>query len=1299
MNAPHLLRDVVSARAFPAVVQAAGVRELREIAREAPEDARVNAFTGGFLGVDDRARAALSILLRALSGSAESGAATPSGGAFFLNGVFGSGKSHLLGLLVLLAEGAGHRLFREAHPILAPALGRLPARKYLAVHLALDDYAPDQWSLEDVVWREIALEWKRQNLPELPAPSSGQARREQWDALQESALEHGRGGLLLCVDELSLFLSARAPQGLQADAAFLQFLGQRARLNSPWSLCVVAALQKTVDDIGGIEAYSLHQIRDRYSTLPLSLAHVPTLIERRLVRVEDEAARDQIARATWAQVLEALPRFEGDEDEWRRLLPFHPPVVALLEAVVSRFLSRTRSAVLFCTQSMEAHAASPAATRIGMAELFDYVWPEVEAQPELRPLGEVWESWRRDLSDIAGRASDEPHLKQLAQALLLFKIAGFAPDVPQLAHACAFDAGLRGNNYAFVRVLLERLRTRGGHVAVERRAPEDAPSAKDDGGLGDRWTVDAGLKTAEVARRAMRGLIESLPPGDERVARHAIECCRSPLLPLRDGAGEREARSQAITWRNAPRSVSWRLWSAGESEIEWAANRAALLATPGHADDWLLLVAPPFAPIEPIREAFEQVVQMISRNSASRAGRWRERVALWLPRPALDDEWARAREATAGLLLREDPQMLDNRRGRAVLHHVAQEQEARESLLERTAARLLREGEVIGGDGAAIEAGDLTLGESWSAHVESAAQWALEGVFPRFEPVAPRARVLTPSVGEQLCLEILRRPPDAPFFAPSLERAVRAVAEPLGGAVEREGRRHIAPGRADLIEAMEGALQVLAASTGAEHGADSPDAFETGTAGASTSTSTSVASTTALVSALEAEFGKNEWGLRPEQFHIALCLLLRDGRWQALDGRGATLPPARIGMPLRRSVHAVRRGQKLGAPTWARLRHAAQVLAHSGVAFAIEPGGDFSAQEKARAAIVAWLAEAREECEGARARAHQVTRQMGHSSEDWREFHATMAQAESVLALDFSRPAASLLDDFAQSATDEWLESWCRAQEWRALLEARGSALMPAHAFLSSDDLAAPPEMATARQHLLERMARGEGVLRDEALVADCEAWRDEYARQYLSWHAAQNAAARWLSVERALASDDLRVLSRLESLRNVEFAGARQSREALQDERARRCSHDGSGGPWAAFCPACRLRLGERLTLRPLEELLAPAHADAQRLSQLLQDAGVRERLQRAGEEGEEAAREWLAWNGESAALAGVSSPAHLAVLDEALRPRRVAKRDLHGLPQVLAPCRTRAECERAFASWLDGGQALRPDDEIEWA
>src|SRR5687768_14783021 len=125
--------DLIAVRAFPAVVQAADIRALR---REQNPDA-IRDFVGGYLGFDERSRYALSTALASLS-------QTERGGAFFLNGVFGSGKSHLLGLLALLGDGIGEDVFAVTHPHLTSMLGASDAR--MTVHFSLDDYDAGRFS-------------------------------------------------------------------------------------------------------------------------------------------------------------------------------------------------------------------------------------------------------------------------------------------------------------------------------------------------------------------------------------------------------------------------------------------------------------------------------------------------------------------------------------------------------------------------------------------------------------------------------------------------------------------------------------------------------------------------------------------------------------------------------------------------------------------------------------------------------------------------------------------------------------------------------------------------------------------------------------------------------------------------------------------------------------------------------------------------------------------------------------------------------------------------------------------------
>ncbi|HEX8833133.1 MAG TPA: DUF6079 family protein, partial [Abditibacteriaceae bacterium] len=996
-------------------------------------DASVDDFIGGYLGYDERSRHALETSIRSL--------ASGQGGAFFFNGVFGSGKSHLLGLLALLADGVGHGAFLRTHPHLAPALQHFPAP--FVVHFSLDDYAAN-FSLEEIFWREVESEFGKSTQPFL-VPVGG-SRGEAFAALEEQLAQVGKSGFVLCVDELSLFLSGREHRALQQDAAFLQFLGQRARRrNASSPFWIFAALQKTVEDIGDLDSYAVSQIRDRYVTLPLSLAHLPSLLERRLVIRTDAEAVNHLLRDSYEAMLKALPRLDFGREEWDKLYPFNPATVSLLENVASRFLSRTRSAVLFCAQSIDLDAE--AKQRVLPGALFDFLEPELASHPDLRPLATAWNQWTENENDVALDETEAGFLRSLMKALLLFKIAGASPSVLQLANAVALDAKLPGDgNYEYTRILLEKLRSHAP-VAVERR----------DGEFADRYSLDFGARVGEMARRFTSNALHTLPPFDNRITRYALGCCRDESLPL----ATLQPAPIFVLWRNAPRGMSVEIVSSPPTP-DVLANRLAALAAPGGEADFALFLAPPFSTPdsedaetnahERWRESLREAVQMLDER------RWRGAVAWWLPREAAPDEWQMAREATAQNLLLSDPQLHDNKRGRAVLEHLKSGVAGRESAVARLAARLMREGTLSTGAGATVDAADLAGRDSWNATLEAILELALPKVFRLWPEVAPRLRVLTPSNAEALCLETLRRPASAPFLAASLERAARAIAEPLGVAKETQGRWKIEALRDELTQEI-----------------------------------TTLAADGITLAALEATLAKSEWGLNPDQTRIAVCALLRAGEIAAFDARGNQLQTGEIGMPLRRGVHTLRPGRLMEESAWDNLQKTVVLLTGE------SPGGrSFPSQEKARTVLVSWHEELTAQTELAGARLHQLRRALGHDTNLWSETEELRERISSLLhATNAEIDGAALLARVATLNADEIAPTLQRWNEVCASLESRQQMLLATHAFLVSPLLAAPPELADERTALLTRFAAGETILNDATLENETLSWREKYSRIY----------------------------------------------------------------------------------------------------------------------------------------------------------------------------------------------------------
>lgn len=1223
LNLPRVkLKELIGIHEFPVVVQAADVRALRN---EPNNEDGVRDFIGGYLAFDERSRHALSTIVSSLS-------RPNSGGAFFLNGVFGSGKSHLLGLLTLLCDGIGHATFETTHPQFAPALNNF-GRSFV-VHLALDEYDAAKWPLEEIVQRELAAQWQ-DNYSEHLEIADTQSRREYFACLEEQLLARGCNSLFIGIDELSLFLSAKDHRELQADAAFLQFLGQRAGRSSACPLHIVAAIQKTVDDIGDIEAYSLSQIRDRFQTLPLSMAHIPSLISHRLITHKNPLALQTVCRESYDELSKALPRLDFGLQEWEALFPYHPATVGLLESIVARFFSRTRSAAIFCShaaqQLMEADA--PATTRVLPDALFDYLLPELENHPELHPLATVWQRWHNEASELAADAAERESLLRLMKTLLLWKIGGVAPTCVQIANAIALDAKLPNDgNYEYARVLLERLLGRGSHLAVERNAGE----SEDDGHhFADRYTIDLGTRISELARRHLKNALSELRPDDARVATYVVECCNAEPLPL---STLNEERLVNIFWRQAPREIAVQILLLRPS-LEAIGNRVAMLQQPGARDDLLLLILPPFsrALLQP------------------QTGIHDPQLIVWSPRTPTADEWQAAREATAAHLLLDDPQLLDNRRGRAILNHLKEARPQRATTVARLARRLLHEGTVQAGDNRVIEASELATGQSWHSALEAIAEFALPHVFPQFESVAPRARVLTPSNADQLCLEVLRRPAQEPYFAASLERIVRAIAEPLGIARADKGRWKITPLRDDLANEFKEFIQ---------------DGSTLG--------------------ALNAHFSISRWGLKAEQISLAVCALLRSGEIIAHDGKGKLLTASQIGMPLQRNVHRLQPGQLLDEERWQQLQSVVALLTADKL-------GPLSFGEQQRARV--FLEQAREELQTSgellQARVRQLQRTLNHSPSQWPRVESTLQTVAGVVeALKESSDVTGLLRQATAldvAALSPALAHW---HELQSQLESSHTEILNTHRLLSRDALNPPPELQSTRADILQRMEAGETVLQDENLPSICTDWRDSYARLYRDWHKAQHDAARWNSLRRLQNSDALRALQLLSTLRSRTFKQSSEIHAAIQEELRKHCPRDGSLLPGEATCNACGLRFAQRVTLRDVREIdSALTHASA------LFYRGLHEETATDFLARHNVSTPLLHWDGDAMQLLPQLSDEVLALLEEAFRPRRRVTRSYADLRVRFGGCRTRSDFQAAFAGWIDGDELLQENDEIELA
>ena len=748
------------------------------------------------------------------------------------------------------------------------------------------------------------------------------------------------------------------------------------------------------------------------------------------------------------------------------------------------------------------------------------------------------------------------------------------------------------------------------------------------------------MRVGEAARRHVRLALAQLQEGDARVVTGALAACRGEELPLAElGAG----REVTVFWRNTPR-VCDILVAGGEAGAAFIANRALALAEPGHAADLLLVVVPPFSQMP--AEIWREVRELLDKNGEAR---WKSAVLCWTPRVPLREEWALARECAAHQLLESDPLLLDNRRGRAILAHLKNGAAQREAALARVAVRLLREGKIVNGAGQSCEAGELLTGAGWVQSLESLAEFALSRAFPSGESLAPRLRILTAANAESLCLELLRRPHREPFFAPSLERVARALAEPLGIAKSAAGRWQMAP----PVEEIGTAISTLAAAG-------------------------------APLGHIEAALAKSAFGLCPEQTHMAVCALLRGGELEALSARGEALAPTQIGMPLRRAVRALRPGTLLDEASWASLRRVVGNLTGEQLS---QPS--FSEQERARALLLAWRDSTQADAELAQARLNQLRKTCGSGPAQWPRCEEALAAVAHIL--EALSPGEKLLER-AGAMDDAGLFS--KLQEWRAIaahFEKSQSRWLAGYSALRHPALAFPKELASGRAALLTRFACGEALLNDVSLPDETSDWLALQGAACADWHRAQHDQKRFVALREFLQSDALRSAARLAQLTSRNFSEGHKLRGETERAATLQCTREGAPPAGQVVCPQCRLLYGQLLELPEVAALTARAERLIISFRAALAEPLVRELLTEHS-----SGRALLAWSDSGGALLPLLDDETLQLLNHALRPRRKISRSLALLVSSLKLCRTRREYLQTFTTWLDGGESIGENDEV---
>ena len=159
-------------------------------------------------------------------------------------------------------------------------------------------------------------------------------RHDTFDRVISEVKKARFDGLFLLIDELSeFFCSKPTPQALNEDARTLQLLGE---LTADEPLWIIAAVQESIERTGDISQVTFRKIKDRFPVkLTLSTVHIRSLISQRLVK-HKPGADEEIYR-----IYEAYKRqfstFSWTYDGFRQTYPVHPVTISLLDGLGELF--------------------------------------------------------------------------------------------------------------------------------------------------------------------------------------------------------------------------------------------------------------------------------------------------------------------------------------------------------------------------------------------------------------------------------------------------------------------------------------------------------------------------------------------------------------------------------------------------------------------------------------------------------------------------------------------------------------------------------------------------------------------------------------------------------------------------------------------------------------------------------------------------------------------------------------------------------------------------------------------------
>jgi len=289
-------------------------------------------------------------------------------------GNYGTGKSHLMSVISLVAEDAAYQSMIR-HPKVAEAAAAI-AGKFKVHRIEISS----QMSLRDIVTQQLELFLEKNGVGySFPPADKVVNNKAAFEEMMAAFAEvHPNHGVLLVVDEFLEFLRSRRDHDLVLDLSFLREIGE---VTKHLRFRFVAGVQEAIFDSTRFQhvADSLRRVKDRYTQVLLARQDVSFVVAERLLK--KTADQQHRIRAYLTKFAKFYSTMNERIDEYVRLFPVHPEYIGTFERLV--FTEKRGALVTLRDQIQAILDTDVPADRPGLIG-YDKFWETVTSNSVLR---------------------------------------------------------------------------------------------------------------------------------------------------------------------------------------------------------------------------------------------------------------------------------------------------------------------------------------------------------------------------------------------------------------------------------------------------------------------------------------------------------------------------------------------------------------------------------------------------------------------------------------------------------------------------------------------------------------------------------------------------------------------------------------------------------------------------------------------------------------------------------------------------------------------------------------------------